>query len=41
MIRRRLLPALAGVIASAVIGGSIAVYARSNKQPADEAAIRS
>ena len=41
MIRRKLLSsALAGVIASAAIGGSIAASTRNNKQPTYEAAIR-
>ena len=40
MIRRTLLTAaLAGVIASGAIGGSVAAYARNNEQATDEAAI--
>ncbi len=40
MIRRKLLTAaLAGVIASGAIGGSVAAYARDNEQATDDAAI--
>lgn len=40
MSRKKLLTAaLAGVLASGAIGGSIAAYARNNDNPTDEAAI--